>query len=250
MRLFLLHCGFLDVEGSVIIPEAAPCSRVKLPVLAVLLQVAGRNLLVDTGLPEFCVGNPAALSKTNEAEPFRMIPLLERRQTILQQLSELGLGPADIHQVVNSHLHFDHCGGNRQLRNCDFLVDALELEAAQTSTDYMPVFDGPELRLQTFEGDYELAPNAELLATPGHTPGHHSLLVRLPETGSLLFTFDAVYTKALWEQNVLGACIHKRLARQSMDRLRKVAEDTDAKLIFGHDLEQSEELRIAPRFYN
>jgi N-acyl homoserine lactone hydrolase len=250
MRLYFLHCGSLDLETSVIIPGSPKGQRLKLPVPAMLLEVDGKHILVDTGLPDFCVDNPRALADEGEPDPPEMVPDMGQHQTILGQLALLGLTPGDLHQVVNSHLHFDHCGGNQHLTASPILVDGRDLERARAGIGVGPVFEGPGVTFQTFEGDYELAPGVQLLATPGHTPGHHSLLVRLPQSGPLLLTVDAVYTEALWQRDALGACVDEEEARRSMNRLRRIAQETGAKVIFGHDPGQWTTLRHAPEYYD
>lgn len=249
MRLYFLTCGWLELEESIIIPGAPKGQRLRLPVPATLLQVDGKNILFDTGLPDFCVDNPRALADEGEPDPPDMAPDMRQQDTILGQLALLGLAPGDLHLVVNSHLHFDHCGGNQRLTACPILVDAQELETARATEGYLPVFEGPGVQFQTFTGDYELASNVQLLATPGHTPGHHSLLVRLPQSRPLLLTVDAVYTQALWQRNALGACANKDDARRSMDRLRQIAQEIGAQVIFGHDPAQWATLRHAPEYY-
>ena len=249
MRLYFLHCGSLDLETSVIIPGAPKGQRLTLPVPAMLFEVDGKHILLDTGLPDFCVDNPRALADEGEPDPPEMVPHMGQHQTVLGQLALLGLTLGDLDQVVNSHLHFDHCGGNQHMTASPILVDALELEAARTSGMYPPFFEGPGVTFQTFEGDYDLAPGVQLLATPGHTPGHHSVLVRLPQSGPLLLTVDAVYTEALWKADALGAGANAEDMRRSMDRLRQMAQETGAQVIFGHDPEQWRTLRHAPAFY-
>ncbi|HLW03400.1 MAG TPA: N-acyl homoserine lactonase family protein [Ktedonobacterales bacterium] len=249
MRLYFLHCGSLDLERSVIIPGAPKGQRLTLPIPAMLLQVDGKNILVDTGLPDFCVDNPRALADEGEPDPPEMVPYMSQQQTVAGQLALLGLTLGNLDLVVNSHLHFDHCGGNQHMTASPILVDARELETARAGIGVGPVFEGPGVTFQTFEGDYELAPGVQLLATPGHTPGHHSLLVRLPHSGPLLLTVDAVYTEALWRENALGACANAEDARRSMDRLRQVAQEAGAQVVFGHDPEQWRTLRHAPAFY-
>ena len=108
----------------------------------------------------------------------------------------------------------------------------------------------PGLRYQTIQGDLMLEPGVELLATPGHTPGHQSLLLRLPNSGILLFTFDAVGTRALWQADELGAADDPAAARASVDRLRAVASQTRAQVVCGHDLEQWVALRHPPAYYD
>ncbi len=249
MRLYFLNCGMLDTEMRVLIPEVQKGNRARIPIPAVLLQVDGQSILFDTGMPDLCVNNPRALADEDDGDPPEMMPLMTEQETAVAQLAALGIAPADLRCVVNSHLHFDHCGGNRHFTSCPILVSQKELEVARTSDAYMPVFEGPGVQFETFEGDYELAPGVQLLETPGHTPGHHSLLVRLPKTGPLLLTVDAVYTGALWEQDALGANRDAQAARQSMNRLRQLSQEIGARVIFGHDPAQWATLRHAPEYY-
>lgn len=249
MRLYFLNCGTLDLDQRVLTPEAQQGNRMQIPIPAMLLQVNGQNILFDTGLPDMCVNNPRALADEGEGDPPEMLPLMTERETVVAQLAALGIAPDDLRCVVNSHLHFDHCGGNRHFTDCPILVSEKELETARTSDAYLPVFEGPGTQFKMIEGDYELAPGAQLLATPGHSPGHHSLLVRLPQTGPMLLTVDAVYTGTLWQQNALGASRDAQEARRSMDRLRQIAQETGAQVIFGHDPAQWATLRHAPEYY-
>lgn len=249
MRLYFLHCGTLDLDMSVIIPGVPKGERLRLPIPAMLFEVDGKYILHDTGLPEICLDNPRALADEGEPDPPEMVPFMSQQNTIPGQLALLGLKLEDVSLVVNSHLHFDHCGGNQQITACPILVDARELEEARTSGTYPPFFEGPGVHFQTFGGDYELAPGVRLLATPGHTSGHHSVLVQLPQTGPLLLTVDAVYTEALWQRDALGACANQEDARRSMDHLRQLAQETGARVIFGHDPGQWAILRHAPEYY-
>jgi N-acyl homoserine lactone hydrolase len=109
-------------------------------------------------------------SERADARPRRRSP-----RAYAGQLATLGLRPADIDLVVNSHLHFDHCGGNRHFAHCPLLLQAAELEAAHAPVFPYQDFTGwnePGLRYQSIQGDHTLAPGVELLTTPGHTPGH------------------------------------------------------------------------------
>jgi glyoxylase-like metal-dependent hydrolase (beta-lactamase superfamily II) len=99
----------------------------------------------------------------------------------------------------------------------------------------------PETRWELLDGDCEVAPGVHVLATPGHTPGHSSLRVDLPESGSWLFSGDA----ADLAQNFLdgvpcGSCAggtpqDEALAKASLDRLVREAATRGARLVPGHD---------------
>ena len=121
-------------ETSIIMPGAPKGERLELPIPAMVLEVDGKHILIDTGMPDLCVDNPRALADEGEEEPLPMIPHMTQQQTVVGQLALLGLTPNDLHLVVNTHLHFDHCGGNQHFTACPILLDELELEAA-TSPD-------------------------------------------------------------------------------------------------------------------
>ena len=90
--------------------------------------------------------------------------------------------PRDVACVINTHLHFDHCGGNRLFAGVPIHVQARELDDARTEEDYTirewVDFDGATY--VEHEGEVELLPGIRLLPAPGHTDGHQVVVV---ETG-------------------------------------------------------------------
>jgi glyoxylase-like metal-dependent hydrolase (beta-lactamase superfamily II) len=254
MRLHLLTCGALDLDQTVLTPGRGAGARVRVPIPAYLLQFDGRTILFDTGMPDFLYqGDPRALAHEGEPDPPWAVAYGGEADTITGQLATLGLRPSDVDLVVNSHLHFDHCGGNLHFTHCPLLLQVDQLAAARApGSPYESIqgWNAPGLRYETVASDHTLAPGVELLATPGHTSGHQSLLLRLPSSGKMLFTFDAVYTRPLWEADELGAVADAEAARASMDRLRAVAAQTGAQVIFGHDPGQWAALRHPPAYYD
>ena len=90
--------------------------------------------------------------------------------------------------VVNSHLHFDHCGGNPAMAGRRIIVQTAELEANYTFAELVN-FDGATY--DRIDGEAELADGLVLLPTPGHSPGHQSLVVRTRD-GTLLVAGQAM----------------------------------------------------------
>ena len=236
-RFFLLTCGTGDLDQSALTPGRGAGTRVRIPIPAYLLQTDGRTILFDTGMPDFAyTGDPRALAHEGEPDPPWAIPYGGAADTIAGQLATLGLRPADVDLVVNSHLHLDHCGGNLHFAHCPLLLQAAELEAARTLGSPYQSFTGwnePGLRYQTILGDHTLAPGVELLATPGHTPGHQAQQQRLVAGG-----------------DELGAAADPAAARASVDRLRAVASQTGAQVVCGHDQEGWAALRHPPAYYD
>ena len=102
--------------------------------------------------------------------------------------------PRDVVTVVNTHLHFDHCGGNRFFAGIPIYVQAREREAARAPGYTVPAwveFDGADY--VELDGEAELLPGIRVMPTPGHSPGHQSVLVETDE-GLVVVAGDVAYT--------------------------------------------------------
>jgi N-acyl homoserine lactone hydrolase len=101
--------------------------------------------------------------------------------------------PRDPALVINTHLHFDHCGGNRLFPGVPIYVQRRELEAAREPGYTIPgwvEFEGA--RYVELDGEAEIVPGVRVLPTPGHTPGHQSVLVDT-EDGLVVVAGDVTY---------------------------------------------------------
>ena len=114
-------------------------------------------------------------------------------------LSELDLSPADVKIVINSHLHFDHCGQNAVFKHAPFYVQRSEVERARTSGDAIEWFDFAGARFELLDGDTEIAEGVRVVATPGHTSGHQSVFVDTAD-GKAVMIGDAAYTADIYTQ--------------------------------------------------
>jgi glyoxylase-like metal-dependent hydrolase (beta-lactamase superfamily II) len=120
---------------------------------------------------------------------------------------------------------------------------------------YEGVFNGAHLKtdyegldFQTVSGDTELLPGVTLIEAPGHTPGTMSMKVDLPESGSMIFTSDAVYMGDSYGPPSTPAAIVNDLSAwyASVEKIRGLAEKSDATVVFGHDAAQLRSMRLAP----
>jgi N-acyl homoserine lactone hydrolase len=110
-------------------------------------------------------------------------------------LAELDMSPADISLVINTHLHFDHCGQNAVFKHAPFYVQRSELERARReSSDLSEWFDFMDARFELLDGDTEILPGLSVIATPGHTVGHQSVVVAAGDGSTDLLIGDAAYT--------------------------------------------------------
>jgi len=101
------------------------------------------------------------------------------RRDVVEALATAGVAAADVQAIANCHLHFDHGGGNHRFPGTTVLCQKAELENVHQK-DYTiaaDVVDYPNARIETLDGDGDVAPGLRLIPTPGHTSGHQSLVV-------------------------------------------------------------------------
>lgn len=147
------------------------------PVLGYVLRHGGATVLFDTGI-----------SFPGEETDAHYRPV---RRPLGQALADIGLGISDISLVTNSHLHFDHCGGNVLLAGRTIFVQASELAAARAEGYTVPeAVDFPGATYEELEGEAEILPGLWLIPTPGHTGGHQSLVAR-QDDGTIILAGQA-----------------------------------------------------------
>jgi glyoxylase-like metal-dependent hydrolase (beta-lactamase superfamily II) len=193
-----------------------------------LIETDRGAILVDTGVGE---GNRFIEERF---EPVRW--------RILDLLAACGLTPSDVRTVVNSHLHFDHCGNNRTFAHAEIVVQRAELEAArQPRYTVREWFDHERARIREVEGDLEIVPGVTVLASPGHTPGHQSVLVETAR-GPTLIAAQAAWTA---REYTLGGDpdnqAHEGLEaayRRSIERLKTFGA---ARVLFSHDVAEADD---------
>lgn len=171
-------------------PRAEPC-------LGYLVFHPGGVLLVDTGMG----------SHPDVDAHYR-----PRRVPLATALATAGVGTADIRHVVNCHLHFDHCGGNPELPGRPVFTQRVELEAARRPDYTLPhLIDTPGTTYEILDGASEILDRIHVLPTPGHTPGHQSVLVHRPDGTVVVagqshdtatsFGADALATRAVHDRH-------------------------------------------------
>ena len=180
---------------------------------------------------------------------------LKAEDDIRARLREIGVKPEEVRYVVLSHLHWDHVGGCRFFPQATFVLQRAEFrfglypDQAFSRPYVRPLFEGIA-KLDLREGDGEVVPGVWVISTPGHTPGHQSVLVSLPETGKMLLAFDAIDT---WEnvelETVSGIPWNAALALDTMRRLVQMAKRENATLVPGHQPDCWSRLKRSPDCY-
>ncbi len=150
------------------------------PVHGFVVTHPGGAVLVDTG-----VGGPGQL-----LSDWRVV-----NRSAADALAELDMTPADIGLVINTHLHFDHCGQNAVFPHAACYVQRAELERAKVeAADLYDWFGFMNARFELLDGDAEVLPGLKVITTPGHTVGHQSVVVQSADGESDLLIGDAAYT--------------------------------------------------------
>lgn len=223
-------------------------NRIPLALRCLLVETADQLVLIETGL-----GN-------KENEKFRDIygvdnaPSDPAHADRLQELvAEAGFRPQDVGVVIDTHLHFDHAGGNTfrdyegQVRvsfpNARYVVQRGEWEWAhraneRTSASYLPDNYEPVMaagQLDLVEGDIEIVPGISVMRTPGHCPHHQSVLVRSGDE-TACFLADVVPTFAhLPLPWIMGYDVEPLVTLESKRALLKRAVDERWLLVSTHD---------------
>jgi N-acyl homoserine lactone hydrolase len=192
-----------------------------------MLVITDKDLvLLDTG----CGDIPASVKKEYK---------FQRPSTLIDDLKKAGYEPDDVTIVINTHLHFDHCGWNRSFKKARFLVHKAELEYAQKPHKFQqggyhkPFFDA--MKFELIEGYYKLSEDIKIVPTPGHTPGHLSIIVRAGGKNIVFCGDTGAVAENIQRRNVIGITTDPVKCLESIDLLRGIP---DAFYVYAHDNEQ------------
>jgi N-acyl homoserine lactone hydrolase len=193
-------------------------------VVAYAVRHPGGVFLFDTG---FGFGNA-------ELDSYYQV----RAREAGEALGAAGINPAEVTALANCHLHADHAGQNARFPGIPIYVQPAEWQVAHGPDEYTILdwidFDGADYR--QVEGDHEPVPGLRLFATPGHSPGHQSLVVELPG-GPLLLAGQAVYSHGEWAatpeaREGASRAMNGPAYARSVARLRALRPK---RVLFGHD---------------
>jgi glyoxylase-like metal-dependent hydrolase (beta-lactamase superfamily II) len=257
-KLYRLDCGHsLANDESVWTPGQNVGRSIEFSSTCWLVRHGSDWLLWDTGVPETTLNDPRGWSTL----PKLIVYHLDR--SVTGQLAEIGLKPDDIGRVAISHTHGDHIGNVGLFPN-----STIVMQRAEYSWIHSP--DGPNdnvnqlmalarkllgtpKNLQIVDGDTDVFGDGSvtLISTPGHTPGHESLLVHLRKSGFIILSGDVVHSEENFEKNIvpsLNTSAADSIA--SMERVRRLIKTYKATLFINHDKSQTDKLKLIPDFYD
>jgi N-acyl homoserine lactone hydrolase len=251
LRLYVLDCGhatFKDMGGFSDTGEydgvageiAAPCFLIRHP---------KGNLLWDAGLGDH-YNYP---KEGSDAAPgvHVTVPV-----TLLAQLKSLDLTPKNINFIAFSHLHWDHTGNANEFPDSIWILNKSELAAALT----LPPPGGvlPETwsayksaKNETIEGDYDVFGDGRvmILRTPGHTPGHQVLKLKLQKSGTVILSGDLYHLRANRTfKRVPVYNVNRADTLASMSRVEAIIKNTRGRLIVQHDPQVFQALPKPPAY--
>lgn len=200
----------------------------EVPVWGAAVEGRGKRVLIDTGFRSSGWVNATLGAKATGST-----------SRLLQALESIGWAAGDIDYVINTHLHFDHCGNNHVF-GARFVVGAIEWRYSLNPTlAQQPIYNLDWLRPPLTERDYQLIdvdehevlPGIRVIRTPGHTPGHLSVLVSTGE-GQVCVAGDAAPVRQCFTSGEPPAIfVDESLARESLTRILASAD----RALMGHD---------------
>ena len=243
LSLVRLDCGSVDVADfskSFSDQQIYPHGRKTLTDSCYVITHGNQHLLWDTGLP-------AALKGQNPPASDGMTPGLQ--MTIPEQLAKLNLTPEDIDIVGISHTHFDHTGQAASFPNARLVVGKADFDATSGKDDPFKPWRVTGASVTAQDGDIDIFGDGSVTALflPGHTPGHHALLVKLA-SGPVLLTGDLYHaTEARAKRGVPPFNTSREQTLASMDKFEALAKEYGAKVIIQHELADIGKLPAFPK---
>jgi N-acyl homoserine lactone hydrolase len=216
-----------------------------------LIKHAKGVLLWDSGLADAIADKPDGVTALGGRMTMR------KTKTLAAQLREIGIAPNQITHLAFSHTHSDHVGNANLFTAATLYIQEPEYEAAFgpyaakfnfVPANYEKLRASPVVKLH---GDYDIFGDGSVIivSTPGHTPGHQSLLVHLPKIGPVVLSGDAAHFRENWEnRRVPGFNFNQEQSLASMVKLAALLEREHAQLWINHDQSQSAAIPHAPQY--
>ena len=245
--LYTLYCGSLAVDkGNIITYRIDTGIKVEIPVFAYLIRTNGGNILFDSGIDHDDISYLLSIGKEVK---------VKQEDFLLTNLQKAGVSPREINFIFQSHLHWDHSGLLKYFPNAEIIIQREEYGYAINPPPFAqalyrcPYYSSPHLNWRIIDGDESLMSGITAIFTPGHSPGHQSLMVELPENGIVILTGDCVFIRENLEKEIIpGIFVNPVQALHSLKKLKSLARITNGRIFFSHSTEQLETVKKPPEF--
>jgi glyoxylase-like metal-dependent hydrolase (beta-lactamase superfamily II) len=238
VRLYTLDCGRAELKDMAMFSDTGEYTGKPgaIAVTCFLIQHPKGTLVWDTGMGD----NLAEKKEGVDNGGIHMTVSV----TLAEQLNALGLAPSDVTYVAFSHFHFDHTGNANLFSNSTWILNQSELNWALSSPTpggVVPaVFSGYKTaKTNMINGDFDVFGDGSvrILRTPGHTPGHQVLEVRLKKAGTVILSGDLYHLRDNYlHQRVPDFNFSRADTLASMERIEKIIKNSGARLVVQHDL--------------
>ncbi len=257
LRLYVLDGGTIITnhpEGFGLTREQVKNSNFSCAVYLIVHQRGA--LLFDTGLGDRYFGRAFNESPLGDRpDPPSTAGFVLVTKTLKSQLEQIGYPPSKINYLAFSHPHDDHIGNANDFAGGTFLVhqgdhDMMFGPNVQVNPAYAALKNS---KTKMVEGDYDVFGDGTvvLLFTPGHTPGHQSLYVKLPKTGPVVLSGDLYhYPEDLKLDSMPDREKTPGITEASRKKLQAFLANTGAQLWIGHDINFFSRQKHAPQYYD
>ncbi|HXW83357.1 MAG TPA: N-acyl homoserine lactonase family protein [Candidatus Binataceae bacterium] len=238
VRIHPMVCGWLEVDARNILADQP--GRWRLPVPSYLIEHPRGRAVFDTGLHRELTRGSERLGRV--ASLFAVH--FHEGEDLAARLRAHDIEPAQVNYLINSHLHFDHVGGNADLPNARLIVQRREWEAGADPEQIRrngynrADFDlGHQLTLA--DGEHDVFGDGTVVCVPsyGHTAGHQSLRVQL-DSGPVVLTADSCYMRKALDEMLFPPFAYDYSAMRAVMEHYRAMERAGARLVFGHDPDQ------------
>jgi glyoxylase-like metal-dependent hydrolase (beta-lactamase superfamily II) len=249
VRLYALDCGRAKIKDLGMMSDtgeyngksawiADPCFVIRHP---------KGILLWDTGLGD------ALADKPDGTDMGAGIMYVDHK--LPDQLKEIGLTPADVTYLTFSHTHFDHTGNANEFPDSTWILNKAELAWAESKPGGFVNLDSisayKTAKKQMIDGDYDVFGDGSvmILKTPGHTPGHQSLEVRLKKSGVVILSGDLWHLRDNYKfRRVPPFNVERADTLASIDRVTTILKNTRGRLVVQHDPNDFKALPKFPKY--
>jgi N-acyl homoserine lactone hydrolase len=243
-RLYVIDCGHsIGPDKSRWTPDVDVGKPLPMVGNCYLIKHTQGWMVWDTGVSDDVAAMPNGRPGTDGS------PHWWRPKTLSGEIEKVGLRPSDIKYLAVSHTHPDHNGNVELFPQSMLLVQKAEYD--WPGPNNTPRFK-PGHPVTKLEGDHDVFGDGSvtIISTPGHTPGHQCLLVKLPKFGAVLLTGDAIHIQESWDKRYVPSNnVDREKSLASYHRIADLLAQTKAKMWINHDAPQRATLKLSPDFY-
>lgn len=259
IKVYAFICGILKTQTQYMLKDTRPGTPFDIPVTFFLIKHGNDWVAFDTGNNAMVAKDPVGYWSEPVVKAYT--PVMKDHEEFKIQIKKLGITPKDIKAVVLSHGHLDHAGAidNFKGTNVPICMQKKELDeinkavASGQKTAYIP--DDfkiiKELNIKTVEGVFDVFGDQTLVAfpTPGHTPGHQSLLVKSSDGKPYLFAADSMYTLENMQEAIPPSLVWDIPQALQALYIFKVMKYTGVEVVPSHDPGYWKNKPLAPKLF-